>query len=72
MQFYDSFRDVLLNTALIVAVLSPSTEAFDCGEKFRRYRTWLPSLQDYVLVAQEKALLEHYHKHLAPFTSVET
>jgi Uma2 family endonuclease len=34
---------------LIVEVLSPRTEAYDRGEKFRRYRQ-LPTLQDYVLV----------------------
>ena len=50
MQFHDQVRDVLLNPSLIIEVLSPSTEAFDRGEKFRRYRTWLPTLQDYLLV----------------------
>jgi hypothetical protein len=37
-------------------------EAFDRGEKFRRYRTWLPTLQDYLLVAQDKPLIDHYHR----------
>jgi Uma2 family endonuclease len=45
-----------------VEVLSPSTEAFDRGEKFRRYRTWLPTLSDYVLVAQDRPLIDHYHR----------
>jgi Uma2 family endonuclease len=62
MQFHDQFRDVLLNPTLIIEVLSPSTEAFDRGEKFRRYRTWLPILQDYLLVAQDKPLIDHYHR----------
>ncbi len=52
MQFHDKHRDVLLNPRVIVEVLSPSTEAFDRGDKFRRYRTWLPSLSDYLMVAQ--------------------
>ncbi len=43
-------------------MLSPSTEAFDRGEKFDRYRHWLPSLRDYVLVAQERPTLDHYHR----------
>ena len=43
-------------------MLSPSTEAFDRGEKFDRYRHWLPSLQDYVLVAQERPTLDQYHR----------
>jgi hypothetical protein len=46
----------------IVEVLSPSTEAFDRGEKFRRYRAWLPTLTDYVLVAQDSPLIDHYHR----------
>jgi Uma2 family endonuclease len=62
MQFHDQFRDVLLNPAVIIEVLSASTEAFDRGEKFRRYRTWLPTLQDYLLVAQDKPLIDHYHR----------
>ena len=62
MQFHDEVRDVLLNPTVIIEVLSPSTEAFDRGEKFRRYRSWLPTLQDYLLVAQDKPLIDHYHR----------
>jgi Uma2 family endonuclease len=62
LHFHDQARDVLLNPRVIVEVLSPSTEAFDRGEKFRRYRTWLPTLSDYVLVAQESPLIDHYHR----------
>ena len=62
LQFHDQARDVLLNPRVIVEVLSPSTEAFDRGEKFRRYRTWLPTLSDYMLVAQESPLIDHYHR----------
>ena len=62
MQFHDQFRDVLLNPTLIIEVLSESTEAFDRGEKFWRYRTWLPTLTDYLLVTQNKPLIDHYHR----------
>jgi Uma2 family endonuclease len=62
MQFHDQVQDVLLNPTVILEVLSPSTEAFDRGEKFRRYRTWLPTLADYILVAQDQPLMEHYHR----------
>jgi Uma2 family endonuclease len=62
MQFHDQFRDVLLNPTVIIEVLSTSTEAFDRGEKFRRYRTWLPTLQDYLLVAQDQPLMDYYHR----------
>ena len=58
--FHDEFRDVLLNPKVIIEVLSPSTEAFDRGEKFLRYRTYLESLTDYLVVAQNYTLIEHF------------
>lgn len=59
-QFHDAYRDVLLNPTVIIEVLSPNTEAFDRGEKFRRYRLFNPALSDYVLVAQDQPLIEHF------------
>jgi Uma2 family endonuclease len=59
-QLHDEYRDVLLNPQVIIEVLSPSTEAFDRGEKFLRYRTYLESLTDYLVVAQNKPLVEHF------------
>ncbi|MEK6408854.1 MAG: Uma2 family endonuclease [Acidobacteriota bacterium] len=59
-QFLDEHRDVLVNPRVIIEVLSPSTEAFDRGEKFLRYRTHLDSLTDYVVVAQNRPLVEHF------------
>lgn len=61
-QYHDQHRDVLLNPLVIIEVLSPSTEAFDRGEKFRRYRTYLKSLTDYVLVSQAMPLIDHYRR----------
>jgi Uma2 family endonuclease len=49
----------LLNPQVIFEVLSPSTEAFDRGDKFARYRL-LDSLTDYVLVSSERMRVEHY------------
>ena len=46
---------------LIVEVLSPTTEAYDRGHKFRRYRR-NASLQDYVLVDADSVMIELYHK----------
>ena len=40
-------------------VLSSSTEEDDRGEKFRHYRT-IPTLRDYILVAQDKVEVEHH------------
>ena len=52
----------LLNPTVIVEVLSPSTEAFDRGDKLHRYRRWLPTLTDYVLVAQDRPVIDHYQR----------
>ena len=60
--FHDDKGDVLLNPTVIFEVLSPSTEKYDRGEKSLRYRTHIESLQDYVLVSQDKAHVEHYHR----------
>jgi Uma2 family endonuclease len=62
LKFHDERRDVLLNPAVIIEVLSPTTEAFDRGEKWSRYQTWLPELSDYVLVSQSKPQIEHFHR----------
>ena len=61
-RFLDEHRDVLLNPTLIIEVLSPSTESFDRGEKFWRYRTHLDSLTDYVQVSQALPLIEHFRR----------
>lgn len=49
----------LLNPQAIFEVLSPSTEAFDRGDKFTRYQS-IESLTDYVLVASERMQVQHY------------
>ncbi len=56
-EFYADRRDVLLNPLLIVEVLSESTEAYDRGEKFNYYST-LSAFREYVLIAQDKPLVE--------------
>jgi Uma2 family endonuclease len=52
---------VLTNPTVIVEVLSPSTEAYDRGEKWEAYQR-LPSLTDYLLVAQTTARVGHYQR----------
>ena len=49
----------LLNPQVVFEVLSPSTEDFDRGEKFERYKR-IDSLTDYILIASEKMRVEHY------------
>jgi len=59
---FDEHRDIIMNPAATVEVLSQSTELFDRGQKFRRYRNWNPSLKDYVLVDQTQPLVEHFRR----------
>jgi Uma2 family endonuclease len=58
-QFEDAFVDTLLNPAVLIEVLSPSTEAYDRGSKFAHYRK-IASLQEYLLVTQDQASIERY------------
>lgn len=57
--FVDEAGDAVSNPRVIIEVLSESTERFDRGEKFVGYRS-LPSVTDYLLVAQDRARVEHY------------
>jgi Uma2 family endonuclease len=59
--YHDDRTDIILNPGLVVEVLSPSTEAFDRGVKFRAYRT-IESLKEYLLISQDKPLIEQYVK----------
>jgi len=53
--------DTVLNPALIIEVLSPSTAAYDRGDKFKAYRS-LPSFQEYWLVDQYQMQIDQYCK----------
>ena len=59
-EFNGDRTDEILNPLLIVEVLSPSTEAYDRGEKFRKYRS-LASFCEYLLVSQTEPYIEHYY-----------
>ena len=48
--------DMVNDATVIVEVLSPSTASFDLSDKFHFYQS-LPSLQEYVLIHQEKMLV---------------
>lgn len=60
--YHDEREDVVLNPTAIIEVLSPSTEAFDRGEKFNRLINWNPTLQNYVLVAQNQPSIDVFHR----------
>jgi Uma2 family endonuclease len=55
----DRHRDNLTNPAVIIEVLSPSTESYDRGRKFRQYQG-LESLQEYILVSQDRPKVEQF------------
>jgi Uma2 family endonuclease len=58
-QFVDERRDTVTNPTLIAEVLSESTEKYDRGAKFERYRTVL-TLSEYLLVSQDRVHIELY------------
>jgi Uma2 family endonuclease len=58
-EFQDERRDTVTNPTFIAEVLSPSTETYDRNEKFDHYSK-LPSLQEYVLISQNKIKVERF------------
>lgn len=59
----DQENDIYITyPCLIVEVLSDSTEAYDRGKKFEKYRR-NPNLIDYVLVSSDEVAIDIYHKH---------
>lgn len=58
-EFEDAEVDTLLNPLILFEVLSSSTADYDRGGKFAHYRR-LPSLREYVVVSQDRVLVEHH------------
>ncbi|SRR6266542_3121280 len=58
-QYVDTQLDTLTNPTFIAEVLSESTEKYDRGAKFERYRS-VPTLSEYLLVAQDRVHVELY------------
>lgn len=54
-------NDLLLNPVLVYEVLSPSTEAYDRGDKFTHYKS-IASLRECVLIAQHRPHITHFVK----------
>lgn len=59
-EYHDAHKDIVLNPKVVFEVLSESTEEFDRGTKFMRYRNFNPTLTDYFLIAQHEPHVEHY------------
>ncbi len=61
LNFYNLRRDIVTNPKLLIEVLSDSTAAFDRSEKLWLYQT-IESLEEYILISQEKAVVEQYQR----------
>jgi Uma2 family endonuclease len=61
-EYHDKHKDIVLNPKVIIEVLSDSTAVFDRTDKFHRYQICNPTLTDYILVSQDKCLVEHFVK----------
>jgi Uma2 family endonuclease len=55
----DKNQTTIINPTVVIEVLSDSTEAYDRGDKFTAYRD-LPTLQEYVLVSQNRPMVESF------------
>jgi Uma2 family endonuclease len=55
-------KSTIVNPALIVEVLSDSTESYDREEKFAHYRR-IPSLREYLLVSQHERRITHLSRN---------
>ena len=59
---FDAKRpDTLLEPAVLIEVLSPSTADYDRTDKFDHYKK-IATLGDYLLIAQDKRRVEHFHR----------
>ncbi len=61
-QYTDGRQDTLMNPLMIGEVLSPGTEAYDRGDKFKLYRN-IPTLTEYLLIDSAHVYAEVYRKH---------
>ncbi len=66
-QFDKRDKQALVNPRLIAEILSNSTEQYDRGQKFDYYKQ-LASLEEYVLVAQDRMEVECYRRDLGRWT----
>lgn len=60
-QLADGRNDTFINPTVLIEVLSDSTEAYDRSKKAEFYRT-IPSLQEYLWIAQDRPHVERYQR----------
>jgi Uma2 family endonuclease len=59
----DTRSETITNPTVIAEVLSPTTEAYDRGKKFRHYGR-LETLKEYLLISQETPAIERFYRNL--------
>ena len=59
--FVDPEADTVTNPTLLAEVLSPSTESYDRGAKFRNY-VQIPTLREVLLVSQHEPRIEQFFR----------
>jgi Uma2 family endonuclease len=59
LQYAGGEDDTIVNPAVLIEVLSDSTEAYDRGKKFEHYRL-IPTLREYLLVSQKEPRIEQF------------
>jgi Uma2 family endonuclease len=64
---HDPGGSTVLNPVVVVEVLSPSTEAYDRGEKLAHYKQ-MPALQEIVLIAHDERRVEVWHREADRWT----
>ncbi|MEO7312033.1 MAG: Uma2 family endonuclease [Chitinophagaceae bacterium] len=57
----ENHKDVVTNPSVLIEVLSPSTQDYDSGGKYKLYRD-IPSLKEYVIISSTETLVEKYDK----------
>ncbi|MFN8348560.1 MAG: Uma2 family endonuclease [Spirosomataceae bacterium] len=60
-EYYDENPEAAKNPTLIVEVLSESSESYDRGEKFKKYRQ-IVTFREYILIEQRFPLVEVFFK----------
>ena len=60
-EFVDDNRTRLLNPALLIEVISESSDAYDRGEKFQKYRS-LKSFREYTLIDSRRYAVECWYR----------
>lgn len=56
-------KDIITNPSVLLEVLSPSTQDYDRGSKFKLYRD-IPSLKEYIIISSTEILVEKYDKQV--------